>query len=206
MAHGGNRKSREVVLAARERERQVIQLYIRGATFAQIAQQLGLGGESGARMAWNRALKRLPAADVEAMRKLSEERIQQMRQKIWSEMAGRRDPNDPNRTIPSNIPITELVDRAVRIDRHEAMLFGLDAPTKSDVLTRVTGQPISDEQLDEGLARLTEQEREQFMMLLAKLEGRWVEPPPPPSIETTASPVATAPEIEVAKGNGDSNA
>jgi len=38
------------------------------------------------------------------------------------------------------------------------------------------------------MARLTEEERQEFMRLCAKMEGRWVEPPPL-SIEATASVV-----------------
>jgi quercetin dioxygenase-like cupin family protein len=90
----------------------------------------------------------------------------------------------------------------VKVSRHEAMMFGLDAPAKSDVVAHFTGQPISDEELDAGLARLTEQERETFMMLLQKLQGRWVEPPPP-SIETTAVVQIEPPKN--ASGSGESN-
>jgi hypothetical protein len=200
---GGDHSSRAATIAVRERERNIVALYVRGGSFAQIARQLG-ADESTVRKAWHRALKRLPKPDVDAMRLMASERIAAMRQKIWGELAGRPDPNDRTKTIPSDIPVTELIDRALKIDRHEAVLFGLDAPSKQQVASTVVGQPISDAELDAGLARLSEEEREQFMMLLQKLEGRWVEPPPP-SIETTALPVATAGEIEAAKGKRDSN-
>jgi hypothetical protein len=41
------------------------------------------------------------------------------------------------------------------------------------------------------LARLTQQELDTFMMLIAKMDGRWVEPPAieEGSVETTAAPV-----------------
>jgi hypothetical protein len=45
------------------------------------------------------------------------------------------------------------------------------------VVSAVVGQPVSDEELDRQLARLTQEETDTFMMLLAKLQGRWVEPP-----------------------------
>ena len=202
MAHGGNRMSREAIVQARERERQVVQLFIRGGTWLEIARQLGFSGESGARMAFNRALKRIPPADVQLMRKLEGERITDMRRRIWSELAGRADPQDPTKTTRPNVEqIAILIDRAIKVGRHESLLFGMDAPTKADIVSRVAGQAISDEELDAGLARLTEEEREQFMVLLAKLEGRWVEPPPP-SVETTA--IALEPPKNT-NGSGESN-
>jgi hypothetical protein len=203
MAGGGNRRSREAIVAARERERNVVQLYIRGLTWFEIARQLQLTGESGARAAFNRAIKRIPKGDVELLRKLEGERITDLRRRIWSELAGRADA-EGNTVRPEPELVVDLVDRAIKLGRHEALIFGYDAPTKQ-VVSHFGSQPISDEELDAGLARLTEEEQEQFMMLLQKLQGRWVEPPPPASIETTASPVAAAGEIEVAKGNGNSN-
>ena len=195
-------------MAARERERNVVELCLRGATFEQIGRQLNMD-RSTAYKAWDRALKRLPKADVEALRKAQSERLQRMRGKVWTEIAGRADPRDPTKVVaPSPELLNDLIGTALRIEAREAALHGLDAPAKQQVLaaTATFSQPISDEELDRQLARLTEEERETFMMLLQKLQGRWVEPPPPPSIETTASPVATARDIEVAKGNGDSNA
>ncbi len=201
---GGDHSSRAATLAARERERNVVELCLRGATFEQIGRQLNMD-RSTAYKAWDRALKRLPKADVEALRKAQSERLQRMRGKVWTEIAGRADPRDPTKVVaPSPELLNDLIGTALRIEAREAALHGLDAPAKQQVLaaTATFSQPISDEELDRQLARLTEEERETFMMLLQKLQGRWVEPPPPPSIETTASPVAT----EVAKGNGDSNA
>ena len=150
------------------------------------------------------AIKRIPKGDVELLRKLEGERITDLRRRIWSELAGRAD-EQGNTIRPEPELVVDLVDRAIKLGRHEALIFGYDAPSKAQVVSQFSNQPMSDEELDRGLARLTEQERETFMMLLQKLQGRWVEPPPPPSIETTALPVATAGEIEAAKGRGDSN-
>jgi FixJ family two-component response regulator len=50
MAHGGNRMDRASVLQARERERQVLQLFLRGLSWVEIAKQLGFAHESGARV------------------------------------------------------------------------------------------------------------------------------------------------------------
>ena len=82
-----------------------------------------------------------------------------------------------------------LVGRLLNVDEHEADLYGLYAPKKSEVAAAVVGQAISDEEVDIRLARLTPEERDTFMMLVQKMEGRWVEPPAieDQSIETTAT-------------------
>jgi 2-oxo-4-hydroxy-4-carboxy--5-ureidoimidazoline (OHCU) decarboxylase len=81
----------------------------------------------------------------------------------------------------------------VKIEIREANLYGLDAPKKSDVIAAVTGRALSDEELDAGLARLTSEEQETFMMLLQKFQGRWGEPPAIDdqgvTVETTATNV-----------------
>jgi hypothetical protein len=88
--------------------------------------------------------------------------------------------------------VESLVGRLAAIDRQEADLYGLNAPKKSEIAPMVVGQAISDEELDIQLARLTSEERETFMMLCQKMEGRWVEPPAiedASSVETTATTV-----------------
>jgi hypothetical protein len=64
-------------------------------------------------------LKRLPKADIEAMKKLQAERIEEMRLKVWAEISGRQGPD--GKVMPSEIPITELIDRALKIERHEGV-------------------------------------------------------------------------------------
>jgi hypothetical protein len=201
-------------VAIRERERQVVQAVIRGLTFGEIARQLGMGDESTARKAFNRAIKRFPPSDVELLRKLQSERLNDARRRIYSGLAGRErevpDPANPGQTKrvlvqPTLDEVNASVDRILKIEAHEADLYGLYAPKKSETVSAIIGQPISDEELDRQLARLTEEEHETFMMLLQKLQGRWVEPPPA-SIETTASPVSSLLGIEPPKnGSGESN-
>ena len=195
---GGDHSSRGAIVAARERERQVVQLVIRGLTWGEIARQLGMGDESTARKAFNRAIKRFPPADVELLRKLQSERLNDARRRVYTELAGRQEPDPANpgqmRTIrPTIDEVYNGVDRIVRIEIREANLYGLDAPKKSDILSTVMGQEVSDEVLDEQLARLTAAERQTFMMLVAKMQGRFVEPPAiqdqGTTVETTASAV-----------------
>ena len=42
MTRGGNRMSREAIVAAHERERQSVQLFIRGLSWFEIGRQLGM--------------------------------------------------------------------------------------------------------------------------------------------------------------------
>jgi hypothetical protein len=115
------------------------------------------------------------------------------------------DPANPGQTKrvtvrPEVSDVGALLGRLLSVEQHEADLYGLYAPKKSDVVAHVTGQSIDDEELDIQLARLTEDERTEFMRLIAKMQGRWVEPPVE-SIETTA-----VPQIELPKnGSGESN-
>jgi hypothetical protein len=183
---GGDHSSRAAIVAARERERQVVQLVIRGLAWGEIARQLGMGDESTARKAFNRAIKRFPPADVELLRKLLSERLNDARRRLYSELAGREtevpDPANPGQmkrvTVRPHVSeLGILVGRLLNVEQHEADLYGLYAPKRSDVAAVVVGQTRSDAEIDTQLARLTPEERDTFMMLVLKMEGRWVEPP-----------------------------
>jgi hypothetical protein len=88
MAGGGNRRSREAIVTAHERERQVVQCYLRGMTWIEIGRQLEMT-DVGARKAFDRAIKRILPHDVELLRQLEAERITDARRRIYSELAGR---------------------------------------------------------------------------------------------------------------------
>jgi hypothetical protein len=92
---------------------------------------------------------------------------------------------------PDVAAVGVLVGRLLNVDQHEADLYGLYAPKRSEVAAAVVGRTLSDEELDIRLARLTREETDTFMMLVAKMDGRWVEPPAldEGSVEATAAPV-----------------
>ena len=76
------------------------------------------------------------------MRKLEGERIVDLRQRIWSEPAGRPDPRDPMKTVrPGPDQVMAMIGTAVKVGRHEAMIFGLDAPSKSDGASPLSTSP-----------------------------------------------------------------
>jgi hypothetical protein len=185
--------SPEAIVQARDRERQVLQLFLRGLSWVEIGRQLGIT-DKGASLAFDRAFKRIPAKDAEKLRTLQAERLNDARRRVYTELAGRQEPDPANpgqmRTVrPSTDEVYTGIDRILRIEIREANLYGLDAPKKSDIVSTVTGQAVSDEELDIRMARLTPQERDLFMKLVAKMEGRWVESVAieEGSVETTAT-------------------
>ena len=154
-----------------------------------------LGLSSTARKAFNRAIKRIPAKDVELLRTLQSERLNDARRRVYSELAGRQEqvPDPANmKTVTVRPTIEEVyagVDRIVKIEIREANLYGLDVPKKSEVVGAIAGQDVSDEEYKIRMARLTPAEQDLFMKLVAKLEGRWLEPVviEESSVETTAT-------------------
>src|SRR5260221_7820525 len=181
MTRGGNRMSREAIMATHERERQAVQLFIRGLAWVEIGRQLGIS-DVGAKKAFDRAVKRFPKKDVEQATHLQRERLNDARRRVYTELAGRQEPDPEN---PGQMRTVRLspdegfrgVDRIVRIEEREATLLGLNAPKKSEEVSAVAGQAVSDEEIDIWLGRLTAQDQETFMMLMAKAQGRWVAPP-----------------------------
>jgi hypothetical protein len=186
MAKGGS--SPQARIAAAEHQRQVVLLRIRGLPFEAIGRQLGFSKVAAYKL-YKKALKATPKADIEELRKLELERIADLRQRLWTALAGKPDPNDPTKMIrPEGETLATLINAATRLSRHEAMVVGLDAGTKSEFVASVVGRPLNYEESARQWDRLALEEQDQFMRLLAKLQGRWVEPQPA-SIETTATPV-----------------
>jgi len=171
-------KTPEARRLAAEHQQQVIMLRIRGLSFSEIGRQVGVTKQASF-LLYKKALKLIPKADLEELRKLEAERIVDLRKRVWADLAGKQDPSDPAKIIrPEGQTLATLVNAANRLSRHEAMVFGLDAPTKTEAMVgALSGQAISDEELDIRLARLTPDERTEFMRLTAKMEERWVEPP-----------------------------
>jgi hypothetical protein len=74
---------------------------------------------------------------------------------------------------PCRLCAYDLVYKALK-DQHARSDDPLDAPNNPDHRA-VVGQPVSNEEIDVRLARLSLQERETLMMVTAKMSGRWVE-------------------------------
>ncbi len=124
---GAGSKASQRRLTARERERKAMELRLAGATYAQIAQALGIS-QAGAHKAVMRALKRLNEKlneQAEQVRRLELERLDRMLLALWPQaQKGNHG----------------AVDRILRIMERRARLLGLDAPKSVDVTSG--GEPL----------------------------------------------------------------
>jgi hypothetical protein len=102
-----------------EKERQVVQYRQTGATFDAIAKKLGYADESGARLAFKRAMERMRDDALNAeMRELHRQRLEVALQAIWSDVTA----GD-----------LEAIKVMLKILERDAKLFGIDAPVKTEL-------------------------------------------------------------------------
>jgi hypothetical protein len=65
------------------------------------------------------------------MRAIERERIADLRTRPWAEMNGRPEPKGFSIIRkPGSKVMGDLIDSAIRLRRHEAMIFGMDVPTR----------------------------------------------------------------------------
>lgn len=105
---------------ARERELQALDMRKSGATYDQIGAALGITPQ-GAYRAIIRSLRRLNEKNFEdaaELRRLEVERLDRMLAAIWNRVT---------------IGDQGAIDRALKISERRAKLFGLDAPTRTDL-------------------------------------------------------------------------
>jgi hypothetical protein len=116
-----------------DRERQALELRKAGATYAQIAKQLGYANEGGAHKAVGRALnvaikqRNIVAEDV---RELELQRLDQMLLGLWADAKAGK---------------WHAIDRVLKIMERRSAYLGLDAPKKTE-LSGPEGRPIEVEQ------------------------------------------------------------
>ena len=82
---GGNRFSPEARKLAREREAKVLELRLRKVPFERIAEALGMT-KGAANKAFYRALRRIPAAFADQVRKEELESLERMEARVWREV------------------------------------------------------------------------------------------------------------------------
>jgi hypothetical protein len=124
---GGDHSSRSAQLQSRENEQRALALWIRGATFEQIASAgFGITSASGAWRAVHRGLRRIPEAEATEARKAQLTRLQAIRMHIWNNA-----PKDPIRAA----------EALIKLEAREARLLGLDAPVKTEV-SATDGRPL----------------------------------------------------------------
>jgi hypothetical protein len=88
---GGDRSSRPAQLQARENEQKALSLWIRGATFQQIAAAgFGIASASGAWRSVARALARIPKQEADQAREAQLARLQAVRMALIRSESPRR--------------------------------------------------------------------------------------------------------------------
>src|SRR6185437_6282037 len=113
---GGDRSSRPAQLRARENEQKALSLWIKGATYQQIAAAgFGIATASGAWRSVSRALARIPKQEADQAREAQLARLQALRMLLWNQAVA-----DPIRAA----------EALIKLEAREARLLGLDMPTK----------------------------------------------------------------------------
>ena len=83
--HGGDHSSRAAQLQARENEQKALSLWLKGATFEQVAAAgFGIATANGAWRAVHRALARIPKEDADQAREAQLARLQALRLLLWN--------------------------------------------------------------------------------------------------------------------------
>lgn len=132
-----------VRVAAREREALALRLRAAGATYAQIGARLGGISESRACHIVRRALARVVHEPAEELRELEGARLDLMQREAMRVLRrrhvvvshGRIVRGDDGRPLVDDGPTLAAIGQLLRIQERRARLFGLDAPTKHEVLT-----------------------------------------------------------------------
>lgn len=125
---GGDHTSRRAQLDARENEQKALALWLKGATFEQIAAAgFSITTASGAWRAVQRALARIPKKEADEAREAQLARLQSIRMLLWNQAA-----TDPIRTA----------EALIKLEAREARLLGLDMPTKIEASGK-DGAPLT---------------------------------------------------------------
>jgi hypothetical protein len=144
---GGDTRSSVATLRAAERERQVLELRLRGAPFEDIAAQLGFS-ISGAFRAYQRALGRTPESPLALKRKEHQQRLDRIRTRLCAKFGA----------TSSAKELAQLSREIVRVDDREAKLLGLDTQRRSYTFAETV-------ELDGLKAEQQEQQQEKERML-----------------------------------------
>jgi hypothetical protein len=115
-----------------DRYREVVRLKSAGLTFDEIADRVGYASRSGAKEAYDAALRYWGRESVDQLRTIEGERLEQ----LWRFTFGRI-----LSTPETTDEFVKLVNTAVRISGQRSSLFGLDAPKQVE-LTGENGNPI----------------------------------------------------------------
>src|SRR5712691_10996939 len=141
---GGDRSSRPAQLQARENEQKALSLWIKSATFQQIAAAgFGIATASGAWRAVSRAPARIPKQEADQAREAQLARLQALRMLLWNQ--ARADP-------------IRAAEALIKLEAREARLLGLDMPTRIEAAGKDGDALISVEAIGRLMAEMDAEE------------------------------------------------
>lgn len=115
-----------------EKYREVVRLRTVGLTFDEIADRVGYASRSGAKEAYDAALRWWGRESVDQLREIEGERLEQLWRQTFGRVLDRPE---------STVEFVQLINTAVRISRSRSALYGLEAPKQIEV-TGEDGGPI----------------------------------------------------------------
>jgi hypothetical protein len=121
-----------------DRYRQVIDHRIAGATFQQIADRVGYASRSGAKEAYDAALRWWGTEAVDGLRTIEGERLEQ----LWLRTMRKLTPERSDGLATGEF--VALINAAVKISARRAALFGADAPRQVELAGRGGGPVQTD--------------------------------------------------------------
>lgn len=113
-----------------DRYRQVVNLKAAGLTFDEIADRVGYKSRSGAKEAYDAALRWWGTESVDQLRTVEGERLEQLWRRTFAKIVA-------NPEMESS-ELASLVNTAVRVSQRKAALFGMDSPERVEVEIGVT--------------------------------------------------------------------
>lgn len=112
-----------------DKYRRVVEYRAAGLTFDEIAERTGYASRSGAKLAYDAALRWWGTESVDNLRVIEGERLEQLWRQTLARILAERNVDEPL-TIGE---FSSLVSAAVRISARKAALHGLDAPRQVEV-------------------------------------------------------------------------
>lgn len=137
-----------------QRDADACRLRSNGATYQEIADQLGYPDRQAARTAVTRALREIVAEPAAELRTLELARLDRMWNVAWRILEdqhvtvsqGRVVHTDDGQPVADVGPVLAAIDRLLKIQERRARLLGLDAPTRVQV---------TPDEVEQEIARLT---------------------------------------------------
>jgi hypothetical protein len=140
----GKIKPTSANVAMADRQRRAMDLKLAGATFEQIAQQIGYADASGAYRAVQRGLTETQRPAADELRETFSRRLDRLLLAVWPQ------------AVHGDLKAVECARRLVD---QQAKLHGANLPVKSEVDVTVTERSAADAALDELVAELERRAR-----------------------------------------------